>query len=69
MLMIVNDHPMFGDGESFGRYLYAIKRASIPLLRRKSSNGLRRGAHAWGLPCRNGRNSVLRSPLPPRNDL
>ena len=21
MLMIVNDHPMFGDGESFGRYL------------------------------------------------
>ena len=44
--MIVNDHPMFGDGESFGRYLYALKRASIPLMRREPSNELRRGAHA-----------------------
>ena len=46
MLMIVNDHPMYGDGEPFGRNLSARKRASISLLRREPSNGLRRGAQA-----------------------
>ena len=65
MLMIANDHPMFGDGESFGRYLSARKRHRYLCCAASHPTGFDGEPMLEAFLAVMAEAPLLRSPLPP----